>query len=43
MRLLRNRLVHEYVDDIAILAEQLLRAKQQAESLHQSYLKLRSA
>jgi len=41
MRLLRNRLVHEYVDDIALLCEQLLLAKAQAESLHGSYLKLR--
>ena len=41
MRLLRNRLVHEYVEDIAILAEQLLRAKEQAEALHQGYLKVR--
>ena len=43
MRLLRNRLVHEYVDNVVVLAEQLQLAKQQAESLHQSYLKLRGA
>jgi len=41
MRLLRNRLVHEYVDDITQLSEQLLLAREQAEALHDSYLKLR--
>lgn len=43
MRLLRNRLVHEYVDDIAQLSEQLLLAREQAEALHDSYLKLLSS
>jgi len=41
MRLLRNRLVHEYVEDMAQLAEQLLLAREQAEALHDAYLKLR--
>lgn len=41
MRLLRNRLVHEYVDDIALLSEQLMLAREQAIALHESYLKLR--
>lgn len=41
MRLLRNRLVHEYMDDLPLLCGQLLLAKAQAESLHESYLKLR--
>lgn len=41
MRLLRNRLVHEYASDIATLAEQLALARTQAESLHRSYLELR--
>ena len=41
MRLLRNRLVHEYVNDISVLSEQLLLAKAQAESLHESYLRIR--
>lgn len=41
MRLLRNRLVHEYVEDIAQLAEQLLLAREQADALHDTYLKLR--
>jgi uncharacterized protein YutE (UPF0331/DUF86 family) len=41
MRLLRNRLVHEYVNDIGVLSEQLLLAKAQAESLHESYLRIR--
>ena len=40
MRLLRNRLVHEYVDNIAQLSEQLLLAREQAEALHDSYLRL---
>jgi len=40
MRLLRNRLVHEYVEDMAQLAEQLLLAREQAEALHDAYLKL---
>lgn len=43
MRLLRNRLVHEYVDDMALLCQPLLLAKAQAESLHESYLKLRGS
>ncbi|MDO8959251.1 MAG: hypothetical protein Q7U85_05915 [Rhodocyclaceae bacterium] len=41
MRLLRNRLVREYVDNIAQLSEQLLLAREQAEALHDSYHKLR--
>lgn len=41
MRLLRNRLVHEYVEDIAQLAEQLMLAREQAEALHDAYRKLR--
>jgi uncharacterized protein with HEPN domain len=41
MRLLRNRLVHEYVNDISVLSEQLLLAKTQAASLHESYLRIR--
>lgn len=41
MRLLRNRLVHEYVEDLAQLAEQLSLAREQAGALHDAYLKLR--
>lgn len=41
MRLLRNRLVHEYVEDLARLAEDLESARVHAEALHRAWLKLR--
>ena len=37
MRLLRNRLVHEYVNDPAVLLNEVLAAKQLAESLQSSF------
>ncbi|SMM99282.1 hypothetical protein SPONN_404 [uncultured Candidatus Thioglobus sp.] len=39
MRLLRNKLVHEYVNDTAELLEHLLLAKESYQQLHISYLK----
>lgn len=40
MRLLRNRLVHEYVEDLARLAEDLELARTYAETLHRAWRKL---
>lgn len=40
MRLLRNKLVHEYVEDSAELLVHLLLAKELYEELHNSYLKV---
>ena len=37
MRLLRNKLVHEYVNDPAVLLNEILAAKQLAESLQSSF------
>ncbi len=41
MRLLRNKLVHEYVNDPAVLLNEVLAAKQLAESLQSSFRVLR--
>ena len=41
MRLLRNKLVHEYVNDPAVLLNEVLAAKQLAESLQASFRTLR--
>ena len=41
MRLLRNKLVHEYVNDPAVLLNEVLAAKQLAESLQTSFRALR--
>ena len=41
MRLLRNKLVHEYVNDPAVLLNEVLAAKQLAESLQASFRALR--
>ena len=42
MRLLRNKLVHEYVDDISELLTHLLLAKESSKQLHNSYLKVKT-
>ncbi|KAF3978470.1 MAG: hypothetical protein HFP77_01810 [Methylococcales symbiont of Iophon sp. n. MRB-2018] len=42
MRLLRNKLVHEYVDDITELLTHLLLAKKSYRQLHNSYLKAKT-
>lgn len=42
MRLLRNRLVHEYVDDEAQLAAALERARAMVDTLHAAYLAIRN-
>jgi uncharacterized protein with HEPN domain len=43
MRLLRNRLVHEYIEDYGLLAQQLALAHAQAKALHEAYGRLRAA
>ncbi|SMM98911.1 hypothetical protein SPONL_236 [uncultured Candidatus Thioglobus sp.] len=42
MRLLRNKLVHEYVDDTSELLEHLLLAKESSKQLHNSYSKVKN-
>ncbi len=42
MRLLRNKLVHEYVDDTAELFEHLLLAKKFSTDLSQGFINLKS-
>ena len=42
MRLLRNKLFHEYVDDISELLTHLLLAKELSKQLHNSYLKVKT-
>ncbi len=41
MRLLRNKLIHEYVDDTQELLKHLLLAKQLCVKLHNSFLKIK--
>ena len=42
MRLLRNRLVHEYVDDIGELNAALLQARTLVQALHAAYISIKS-